>query len=393
MIDHVVSEPSAPPSRPAGGSLDALRGRIGAAARAQRAAALDAWLAALLPGHLPGRQPGRGRRAGPARVRAVQRPRPGAAAQRAGRDRPDRRRALVPDLGRQARPRPLGPHPPRGALGRARRRQGRARPARRPAHRRRRGAVRRADRGRRRPVAAHRGPPAAAAAGAHRGPLGRSTASWRSCSRATSRRRAAGCATSTRAARHRPRRGRRRLRPAVRAATPRLLDARDALHLAVGRRVDRLVAQERAAVAELLGLDDGDALLRRVAGDARTVAHALDDAWRAADRLRSGRRRGAPAGAPGAPPGRPRRGRAGRRGGARPYRDRPGAGPEPVAAGGRRGGHRSDCRSPAPPASGWRPSARRCPRRGRRPPGPRWSRCSAPAPAWCPPGRPATGTG
>nr|MDT0661506.1 [protein-PII] uridylyltransferase [Micromonospora sp. DSM 115978] len=82
------------------------------------------------------------------------------------------------------------------------------------------------------------------------------------------------------------------LRPAVRAAHLRLLDTRDALHLAVGRRVDRLVAQERAAVAELLGLDDGDALLRRVAGDARTVSHALDDGWRAADRLRSGRRRG-----------------------------------------------------------------------------------------------------
>jgi [protein-PII] uridylyltransferase len=88
------------------------------------------------------------------------------------------------------------------------------------------------------------------------------------------------------------------MRPAVRAANLRLLDTRDALHLAVGRRVDRLVAQERAAVAELVELDDGDALLRRVAGDARTIAHALDDAWRAAERLRSGRRRGAPAGAP-----------------------------------------------------------------------------------------------
>jgi len=88
------------------------------------------------------------------------------------------------------------------------------------------------------------------------------------------------------------------MRPAVRAANLRLLDTRDALHLAVGRRVDRLVAQERAAVAELLTVDDGDALLRRVAGDARTIAHALDDAWRAADRLRNGRRRGAPAGAP-----------------------------------------------------------------------------------------------
>ncbi|MCZ7420405.1 [protein-PII] uridylyltransferase [Verrucosispora sp. WMMA2121] len=120
------------------------------------------------------------------------------------------------------------------------------------------------------------------------------------------------------------------LRPAVHAAHLRLLDTRDALHQQVGRRVDRLLAQERDGVAALLGLrrtpsgvaegtppgtvppqpagtapeqrygtasraedGDGDTLLRRVAGDARTVSHALDDALRAADRLRSGRRRGA----------------------------------------------------------------------------------------------------
>ncbi|WP_320065238.1 [protein-PII] uridylyltransferase [Micromonospora sp. RTGN7] len=98
------------------------------------------------------------------------------------------------------------------------------------------------------------------------------------------------------------------LRPAVRAAHLRLLDTRDALHEQTGRRVDRLVAQERDGVAARLGLRqlhpngsdaaqgagvaDGDVLLRRVAGDARTISHALDDAWRAADRLRSGRRRG-----------------------------------------------------------------------------------------------------
>ncbi|MFF3865362.1 [protein-PII] uridylyltransferase [Micromonospora sp. NPDC001898] len=132
------------------------------------------------------------------------------------------------------------------------------------------------------------------------------------------------------------------LRPAVRAAHLRLLDTRDALHEQAGRRIDRLVAQERDGVAARLGLrqsgpydaaqqpeavggqlqpgpgpddgdallrrqphedparkreqgpddGDGDALLRRVAGDARTISHALDDAWRAADRLRSGRRRG-----------------------------------------------------------------------------------------------------
>ncbi|MEV1145032.1 [protein-PII] uridylyltransferase, partial [Micromonospora sp. NPDC049799] len=93
------------------------------------------------------------------------------------------------------------------------------------------------------------------------------------------------------------------LRPAVRAAHLRLLDTRDALHQQVGRRADRLLAQERDGVAALLGLRqlptggpdagaepvvaDGDVLLRRVAGDARTVRHALDDAFRAADRLRA----------------------------------------------------------------------------------------------------------
>ncbi|GIE93664.1 [protein-PII] uridylyltransferase [Paractinoplanes rishiriensis] len=92
------------------------------------------------------------------------------------------------------------------------------------------------------------------------------------------------------------------MRPAARAANLRLLDTRDALHLAVGRRVDRLVAQERTAVAELLELDDGDTLLRRVAGDARTVAHAVDDAWRAVDRLRAGRRRGGTPGTSGRRP-------------------------------------------------------------------------------------------
>ncbi|WP_018220730.1 [protein-PII] uridylyltransferase [Salinispora pacifica] len=92
------------------------------------------------------------------------------------------------------------------------------------------------------------------------------------------------------------------LRPAVRAAHLRLLDTRDALHLRAGRRVDRLVAPERDGVAALLGLrqprtdpaaepvDEGDLLLRRVANDARTVSHALDDAFRAAGRLRAQRR-------------------------------------------------------------------------------------------------------
>lgn len=74
-------------------------------------------------------------------------------------------------------------------------------------------------------------------------------------------------------------------RPVVRAAQRRLLDTRDALHVATGRRVDRLVAQERHTVAKLLGLRNGDALLRRVYDDARTIAYALDEAWRAVDRV------------------------------------------------------------------------------------------------------------
>jgi [protein-PII] uridylyltransferase len=73
-------------------------------------------------------------------------------------------------------------------------------------------------------------------------------------------------------------------RPQVRAAQVRLLDVRDALHASAGRRVDRLLAQDREQVAALLELPDGDALLRRIAKDARTVAYAVDDAWRAVDR-------------------------------------------------------------------------------------------------------------
>jgi [protein-PII] uridylyltransferase len=75
-------------------------------------------------------------------------------------------------------------------------------------------------------------------------------------------------------------------RPPVRAAHRRMLDVRDALHLTVGRRLDRIRAQEREAVATALELRDGDALLRRVSTDARAIAYAVDDAWRAVDRWR-----------------------------------------------------------------------------------------------------------
>ena len=80
-------------------------------------------------------------------------------------------------------------------------------------------------------------------------------------------------------------------RPPVRAAHRRMLDVRDALHLAIGRRLDRVRAQERDAVASQLDLRDGDALLRRVSTDARTIAYAVDDAWRAVDRWRDAPKR------------------------------------------------------------------------------------------------------
>lgn len=76
-------------------------------------------------------------------------------------------------------------------------------------------------------------------------------------------------------------------RPAVRAAHARLLDVRDALHVSVGRRVDRLITQERLAVAAMLALPDGDGLLRRISTDARAISYALGDGWRAVDRWRA----------------------------------------------------------------------------------------------------------
>ncbi|GIH04453.1 bifunctional uridylyltransferase/uridylyl-removing enzyme [Rhizocola hellebori] len=75
--------------------------------------------------------------------------------------------------------------------------------------------------------------------------------------------------------------------PAVRAAASRLFDCRDALHVSVGRRADRLRAQERDPVATLLGLPDGDTLLRRIGLDARTISWTLTDSWRSVQRWRS----------------------------------------------------------------------------------------------------------
>ncbi len=68
--------------------------------------------------------------------------------------------------------------------------------------------------------------------------------------------------------------------PRVRAAYEQILDARHALHEVTGRRLDRLVLEEHDEVARALGLADGDALLRMLAGAARTVAYAADHAFR-----------------------------------------------------------------------------------------------------------------
>src|SRR5882724_5272233 len=79
--------------------------------------------------------------------------------------------------------------------------------------------------------------------------------------------------------------------PKVRAAYEQILDARHALHETTGRRLDRLVLEEQDEVARALGLLDGDVLLRMLAGAARTIAYAVDHAFRQSDRLRGGGRR------------------------------------------------------------------------------------------------------
>ncbi|WP_327326336.1 [protein-PII] uridylyltransferase [Streptomyces sp. NBC_01210] len=68
-------------------------------------------------------------------------------------------------------------------------------------------------------------------------------------------------------------------------ARRRLLDARDALHLATGRATDRLALQEQDQVATELGLLDADALLRQVYEAARTVSYATDVTWREVNRV------------------------------------------------------------------------------------------------------------
>ncbi|MFJ5558450.1 [protein-PII] uridylyltransferase [Streptomyces sp. NPDC093250] len=68
-------------------------------------------------------------------------------------------------------------------------------------------------------------------------------------------------------------------------ARRRLLDVRDALHLATGRATDRLALQEQDQVAAELGLLDADALLRQVYEAARVIAYAGDVTWREVGRV------------------------------------------------------------------------------------------------------------
>jgi [protein-PII] uridylyltransferase len=73
-------------------------------------------------------------------------------------------------------------------------------------------------------------------------------------------------------------------RPHVGVQEPhrRLLDVRDALHLASGRTLDRLISSETEAVATRLGYSEADDLRRDVSLAARRIGHAVDVTVRAA---------------------------------------------------------------------------------------------------------------
>ncbi len=72
-----------------------------------------------------------------------------------------------------------------------------------------------------------------------------------------------------------------------------LLDVRDAVQTVTGRATDRLQQQDQDAVADLMGLDDRDMLLRHVSAIGRTVVHASDLTWHRVGRVLAGPGRGA----------------------------------------------------------------------------------------------------
>ena len=84
----------------------------------------------------------------------------------------------------------------------------------------------------------------------------------------------------------------------LRRANATLLDVRVALHRVSGRPSDRLVLQDQDGVAALLGADDADDLVRRVAAAGRTIGWIADEAWSAlrATGTRRSRRSGRDAG-------------------------------------------------------------------------------------------------
>lgn len=71
-----------------------------------------------------------------------------------------------------------------------------------------------------------------------------------------------------------------------------LLDARDALHAVTGRASDRLLLQEQGPVAQRLGMQDADELLRSINAAGRAIAYACDVAWHRVDRATSGQSHG-----------------------------------------------------------------------------------------------------
>jgi [protein-PII] uridylyltransferase len=66
---------------------------------------------------------------------------------------------------------------------------------------------------------------------------------------------------------------------ALASANQLLLDVRDALHRVTGRATDRLMLQEQQAVAQLLGMESDDALLRAVCAAGRTISYVSDLTW------------------------------------------------------------------------------------------------------------------
>lgn len=70
--------------------------------------------------------------------------------------------------------------------------------------------------------------------------------------------------------------------PALDSAAERLLDVRDAVHLVSSRPREKLVRQDRDAVAALLGFADGDDLLTATSDAARAIALAADGTMRRA---------------------------------------------------------------------------------------------------------------